>query len=126
MGYSPHIHRARVGGYFSRKKYTLAPVNGIGIGIMKQNSIRLTQQYVTTLGQHLKNGPQADLSPAVGLGRRAVVLGLETLDLARIHEQALVRLNLNQPSKALTKRAGIFFAEANTAIEANHWDARQS
>ena len=93
---------------------------------MKQNSIRLTQQYVTTLGQHLKNGPQAGLSPAVGLGRRAVVLGLETLDLARIHEQALVRLNLNQPSKVLTKRAGIFFAEANTAIEATHWDARQS
>lgn len=93
---------------------------------MKQNPIPLSQQYVTTLERHLKQGPRTSLLPALKLGRRAVALGLETLDLARIHEQALVTLELSNTKNAFTKLAGIFFTEANSAIEETHRAARQS
>ena len=76
--------------------------------------------------QHLKQGPQASLQPALELGRQAVALGLETLELARIHEQALVTLELSNTKNALTKLAGIFFTEANTPIEETHRAARQT
>jgi signal transduction histidine kinase len=62
----------------------------------------------------------------LGLGRRAVALGLETLELARIHEQALVTLELSKIKNGLTKLAGIFFTEANTAVVETHRAARQS
>jgi glutamine synthetase adenylyltransferase len=81
---------------------------------MKQKLIRLSQQYVAALEKHLKQGPQASLEPALKMGREAVALGLETLDLARIHEQALVTLKLSSVKNAFTKLAGIFFTEANT------------
>ena len=55
-----------------------------------------------------------------------MALGLETLDLARIHEQALARLELSNTSNAFTKLAGLFFSEANTAIEETHRNARQN
>jgi signal transduction histidine kinase len=93
---------------------------------MKQNSIPLSQQYVTTLERHLKQGPRAGFLPALKLGRQAVALGLETLDLARIHEQAMATLNLSNIKNAFTKLAGNFFAEANTAIEETHLAARQT
>jgi len=95
---------------------------------MKQNVIQLSRQYLTTLETHLQQGPQASLLPALKLGRRAVVLGLETLDLARIHAQALATLELPHKPSAVTKLklAGIFFAEANTAIEETHRAARQT
>jgi len=93
---------------------------------MKQTLIQLTQQYVTTLEKHLKQGPQASLLPALKLGHGAVALGLETLDLARIHEQALVTLELAHIKNAFTKLAGRFFDEANTAIEETHCAALQT
>jgi signal transduction histidine kinase len=93
---------------------------------MKQKLIRLSQQYVAALEKHLKQGPQAGLQTALKIGRAAVALGLETLDLARIHEQALVTLKLSNVKNALTKLAGIFFTEANTLIEETHRAARQT
>jgi len=92
---------------------------------MNRNPNRLSQQYVITLEKHLKQGPRANLAPALQLGRRAVALGLETLDLARIHELALATLKLTGTHNAFTKLAGIFFAEANTAIEETHRSARE-
>jgi signal transduction histidine kinase len=93
---------------------------------MKQNLNRLSQEYVATLEKHLKQGPRASLLPALNLGRQAVALGLETLDLARMHEGALVILELSNTKNAFTKLAGIFFTEANTAIEETHRAARQT
>jgi signal transduction histidine kinase len=87
---------------------------------MKQKLIRLSQQYETALGKHLKQGPQTSLQPALELGRRAVVLGLETLELARIHERALATLELSKIKNGFTKLAGIFFTEANIPIEETH------
>jgi signal transduction histidine kinase len=55
-----------------------------------------------------------------------VDLGLETLGLARIHEEALVKLRPGSKKRVLAKLAGLFFAEANMAIEATHRAARQN
>jgi signal transduction histidine kinase len=93
---------------------------------MKQKSTQLPQRYVAALEKHLKQGPRASLLPALTLGRQAVTLGLETLDLARIHEQALVTLELSNTRNAFTKLAVIFFNEANIPIEETHRAARQS
>jgi signal transduction histidine kinase len=84
----------------------------------------LSQRYVAALRKHLKQDPQADLRSAQGLGRRAMALGLETLDLARFHELALITLVLPGYSPGVRDRmirqAGKFFAEAITPIEKTH------
>ena len=90
----------------------------------------LSQRYVAALRKHLKQGPQADLQLAQGLGRRAMTLGLETLDLARFHELALITLVLPGYSPGtrdrMIRRAGKFFAEAITPIEKNHRTALEA
>ena len=91
----------------------------------------LAQRYVAALRKHLKQGPQV-VPPggtAQDLGRRAMALGLETLDLARFHEQALITLMLPGYSssirEAMVRRAGKFFAEAITPIEKTHRAAQE-
>jgi two-component system sensor histidine kinase DegS len=93
---------------------------------MKQNQTGLSQQYVMALGKNLKQGSRASLKPALELGRQAAILGLETLDLARMHERALATLKLSNVKNAFTKLAGIFFSEANTAIEEKKRAAREN
>jgi signal transduction histidine kinase len=87
----------------------------------------LAQRYVAALRKHLKEGPRANLADGMAaqrLGRRAMALGLETLDLARFHEQALITLVLPGYSpgirERMVRRAGTFFAEAITPIEKTH------
>jgi signal transduction histidine kinase len=92
---------------------------------MKQNLIGLSPAYVTALRTYLKPGSRASLQPALGLGRQAVALGLQTLGLSRIHEQALTTLKLSTNKNSMIKRAEIFFAEANIPIEETHRAARQ-
>ena len=59
-----------------------------------------------------------------------MTLGLETLDLARIHEQALIETGFAGPSpgtrEAMVRRAGTFFAGAITPIEKTHRTARET
>jgi signal transduction histidine kinase len=90
----------------------------------------LSRRYQAALRTHLKQGPQASLQPAHALGRRSMALGLETLDLARFHEQALITLVLPGYSpgtrERLVRRAGKFFAEAITPIEKTHRNAREA
>ena len=96
---------------------------------MKQKIILLTQRYETALEKHLKQGLKASLVPALALGRQTVAIGLETLDLARIHEQALVVLMPRYSSRvknAVIRRAANFFTEANTLIEETHRAALQT
>jgi two-component system, NarL family, sensor histidine kinase DegS len=93
---------------------------------MKQKIIRLAQRYVGALRQHLKQGPYASLRPALVLGHRAVALGVETLELARIHERALVTLEEASGKDGIAKRAEIFFIEAIIPIVETHRAARQS
>ena len=90
----------------------------------------LSRRYQAALRKHLKQGPRASLQPAQGLGRRAMIIGLETLDLARVHEQALIALVLPSYSPgtrdAMVRRAGSFFAEVITPIEKTHRTAREA
>ena len=86
----------------------------------------LSERYATALQTHLKQGSCATFQRAQALGRHAVVLGLETLELARIHERALVTLKLSDSKNGLIKRAKNFFTEANTPIVGTHRAARQS
>jgi signal transduction histidine kinase len=93
---------------------------------MKQKLIKLSQQYVAALRKYLKQRPHASLQPALRVGRRAVVLGLETLELARIHEPALATLESSNSKDGITRRAEIFFTEAISPIVETHRAARQS
>jgi len=66
------------------------------------------------------------LQPALQVGRQAAGLRLDTLDLARIHEQALARLDISNRNKALLKLAKKFFTEALSATAEAPQGARQS
>jgi signal transduction histidine kinase len=72
------------------------------------------------LRKYLKERPRASLQPARGLGRKAMALGLETLDVARIHEAAVAALEASSSRDGIIKRAEMFFAEAITPIEKTH------
>jgi hypothetical protein len=89
---------------------------------MKQKLTRLSQRYVVALRKHLRQGPRAipPCGTARTLGRQAVVLDLETLDMAKIHDGALAALEVSSSRDGLIKRAEIFFAEAITPIEETH------
>jgi signal transduction histidine kinase len=87
---------------------------------MKRKLSGLSGRYLAALQRHLKQGPRASLQPARGLGRQAVSLGLETLDVARIHEGALAALELGSRRNGLIKRADLFFTETITPIEETH------
>jgi len=91
---------------------------------------RLSRQYQAVLRKHLKRNRPAGLQPAKALGRRVISAGLETLDLARIHQQALIELVLPDYSPrvrdAMVRRAGTFFAEAITPIERTHRVAQEN
>lgn len=85
----------------------------------------LAQRYVAALRKFLKSKRPGNLVPALNLGREAVTLKLETLELARLHEQSLVALGTVIGSKSMLKRAELFFAEALTPIVETHQAARQ-
>ncbi len=93
---------------------------------MKKNLARMSQSYVAALRKYLREGLRASLRPALGVGHRAVAYGLETLELARIHERALVLLELAGQKSGLLKRAEVFFSEALTPIVETHRAARES
>jgi signal transduction histidine kinase len=93
---------------------------------MKRKLSVLSQQYAAALKKHLKRGRRANLQPALKLGRRAVALRLETLELARIHERALAALEFSNSENGLSQRAESFFNEAITPIVETHRAARQS
>ncbi|HUJ11183.1 MAG TPA: histidine kinase [Verrucomicrobiae bacterium] len=87
---------------------------------MKRKLKRLSRGYATALHKHLKQRRQASLLPARELGRQAAAIGLETLDVARIHETALASLESSSRRDGIIKRAELFFAEAITPIERTH------
>jgi len=96
---------------------------------MKHQLIGLSQRYAAALQKYLRQGARGNLRPARGLGLRAVALGLETLDLARIHEQALAILKLSHGHGNTlkgVKHGELFFTEALRPIMETHCSARQS
>jgi signal transduction histidine kinase len=88
---------------------------------MKGKLLNLSRRYQAVLQKHLKQGKQASLDSAWGLGGQALAAGVQTLDLAKLHEQIMVTRVLPQspPNQRATliKQAGIFFATAITPME---------
>jgi len=87
---------------------------------MNHKLIRFSRRYAAVLREHLSQGPRASLQPARGLGRQAVNLGLEALDLARMHEGALATLEASSRQAEGITQAQTFFIEALTAVERTH------
>jgi hypothetical protein len=73
------------------------------------------------LRKHLAKGPRANPNSAERLGRQALSAGLGTLDLAKIHEHALIALLSSTSSlesgNGRVTQAAIFFVEALAPIE---------
>jgi signal transduction histidine kinase len=97
---------------------------------MKVKLNALARDYGAALAKYLKAGPNSNLKKAASLGRQAVTLSLETLALAKIHEQALLiaipRINSAPARDGLVKRAQLFFIEANFQIERTHRAAAEA
>ena len=91
---------------------------------MKGKLARISRRYLAALRKHLKEGPRASLQPADGLGRQAMAIGLEALDMVKIHEQALITLVspsfVSRTKDGVIKRASTFFSRALTPIEKTH------
>jgi len=97
---------------------------------MKAKSTALYRAYLEALRVYLQPGCPSDLSQARSIGERAVKRGIETLDLARIHTEALLRVVLPhysaRTSDGMVTRASAFFAEAITPLEETHRGAREA
>jgi signal transduction histidine kinase len=91
---------------------------------------KFSRRYQEALRRHLKHDQQGSLESARGLGSQALAAGLQTLDLAKLHEQTLVAEVLpGRPANqraALIKQAGIFFAMAITPIEKTHRSVQEA
>jgi len=88
---------------------------------MKRTLCNFTRQYQAALRTHLQKGPHASLEPAKGLGSKALAAGMQTLDLAKLHERTLISgLLAEHPASkraALIRQAGTFFALAVMPVE---------
>lgn len=87
---------------------------------MKPKVKALTKRYATALQKHLKQRSRTNVETARGLGRRAVAMGLETLDLARIHERALAKVEADSSKDGYLKKAELFFMATIAPIEETH------
>jgi signal transduction histidine kinase len=97
---------------------------------MKRPLLALSRPYQAALQKHLQPGTKSRVLTARRLGDEAVTLGLETLDLARIHETAVAALMPSGSSSAqcvrMVKKAEDFFTEAIIPIERTRLAGTQS
>lgn len=108
------------------------PAIGIGDGeqIMTKKTPELSQRYLAALRTHLSARRPSDAAAARGLGRDVMTSGFDTLDLARMHEEALVALasshDFANARNGLIRRAGNFFTAALIPVEKVHRATRES
>jgi len=88
---------------------------------MKADLVELTEQYSTALREYCRGGGEAALLRAYQLGRRAVTGGAGVLEMAGLHQEALVAALLEMlaldESARIAKRASEFFAECLAPFE---------
>ncbi|HTI71449.1 MAG TPA: histidine kinase [Candidatus Limnocylindria bacterium] len=92
---------------------------------MKQKILELSERYGVALQNHLKQAAPVNFAAALELGRLAVSCRVETLELARIHEQAVLALEFLTPKVRTRREAARFFDEAITPIVETHRAMRQ-
>jgi len=91
--------------------------------LMEAKLTGLSRRYQAALQKHIEQGPRASPLSADKLGRQALAAGLEMLDLAKIHEQALTAMAPSYSPGAKDgkiRRAQAFFVKAVTPIEKTH------
>lgn len=97
---------------------------------MKTTRTGLSARYLASLRTHLRQGKGNGGAPAKILGRAAVAGGIATLDLAAIHQQALLALaashDFADPRNGLIERAGFFFTQALVPLEADRRATRET
>lgn len=90
----------------------------------------LSERYLAALRIHLEQDGTMGMESARDMGRQFLAIGLETLDMAKIHQIALGALMLTDDSPStcdgLRDRAAAFFTEAITPIEETHRAALRS
>lgn len=97
---------------------------------MESKGAKFSQHYQAALLAHLEEGRKASTDSASGLGALALEAGLQTLDLAKLHEKILIEQVLpdsdprNRP--AVLRQAGRFFAVAIILIEEQKQAKRKS
>jgi PAS domain S-box-containing protein len=90
------------------------------------NDVRrdLTARYVAALQKYLAQETETNLQQAYELGRTAIAEGLGVLDMARLHQQALIALlvpDLSPDAWArVVKAAETYFMEILSPFEATH------
>ena len=91
---------------------------------MRRQAFNSSRQYQNALQHHLRPGRLSSVASARSVGDQAVAAGLQTLDLAKLHEQTLLADLLPGcplgKRAALIRRAGNFFALAIIPIEKTH------
>jgi signal transduction histidine kinase len=94
----------------------------------KSSQIKFSKRYHAALRRHLRQRTNGGLPPrsARSLGRTAVSLGLDTLDLARVHDRTMAALASPRPltdgrnGNGRLTRAAVFFLGALAPIEQTH------
>lgn len=88
---------------------------------MKKARQQLSARYLTALRTHLGRRSPVNGARAQVLGRSALAGGFVTLDLAIMHEQAVVALtsayDFAHTQNGALKRAGVFFTQALVPLE---------
>src|SRR5674476_324662 len=91
---------------------------------MKIKTPELSQRYLAALRAHLSTRRPSGAAVARGLGRDVMTAGCDTLDLARMHEQALVALasshDFVNARNGMIRRTEKFFTEALIPVEKVH------
>lgn len=89
---------------------------------MKNARLGLSRRYLAALRIHLDQTEPGHAHRAQSLGRAALARGLVTLDLAVIHENAVLALapshDFATTRNGALKRAGLFFTQALVPLEA--------
>ena len=84
----------------------------------------LVERYELTLSAYVARGDEEALQRAYELGRKALNLGLGVVDVARLHQEALVRLVTRRPARAADARwataVETFLMETLSAFEVAH------
>src|SRR5687767_7221229 len=96
---------------------------------MKLEWLALSRKYQVALKEHLRQSPKSMALSAYRLGQEAVLLGLGTRDLARIHKAALPVLHRSHhsaPGRLIARQAQAFYCEAIFAIEIMRRTGRES
>lgn len=97
---------------------------------MNSKQLTLSRGYLVSLRKYLKINRDEACGMGRSLGERAVALGLETHDVVRMHQAALLALvsprKRDLPVDALIQRSGDFFIEAIAPMEEAHLGARKA